>query len=205
MKMKIFLASAAAAAALSASAAQAADFSFVGILPEPNTVLFFDFTVGSASAVTLRTYSYAGGTNAAGTIIARGGFDPILSLYNVATGQRAGQNDDGTCGQVALDPTTGSCYDTYLQSTLAAGTYRVAVTAFSNFGPATLGGAFENDGDFDGRTANFAFDVLNVGVATGPGAGAVPEPATWGMMIAGFGMMGAAMRTRRRSTKVSYA
>jgi hypothetical protein len=33
----------------------------------------------------------------------------------------------------------------------------------------------------------------------------VPEPATWGMMIAGFGMMGAAMRTRRRSTKVSFA
>ena len=33
----------------------------------------------------------------------------------------------------------------------------------------------------------------------------VPEAATWGMMIAGFGMMGAAMRTRRRSTKVSFA
>ena len=36
-------------------------------------------------------------------------------------------------------------------------------------------------------------------------AGAVPETATWGMMIAGFGMMGAAMRSRRRSTKVSFA
>lgn len=36
-------------------------------------------------------------------------------------------------------------------------------------------------------------------------AGAVPETATWGMMIAGFGMMGAAMRTRRRSTKVTFA
>ena len=34
---------------------------------------------------------------------------------------------------------------------------------------------------------------------------AVPETATWGMMIAGFGMMGAALRTRRRSTKVTYA
>jgi hypothetical protein len=36
-------------------------------------------------------------------------------------------------------------------------------------------------------------------------AGAVPETATWGMMIAGFGMMGAALRTRRRSTKVTFA
>ena len=155
--------------------------------------------------MTLRTYSYAGGTNAAGTVIARGGFDPILSLYDVTTGQRVGQNDDGGCDFVAGDPTTGRCYDTYLQSTLAAGTYRVAVTAFSNFGPPTLAGEFENDGIFDGRTADFAFDVLNVGVATGPGAGAVPESATWGMMIAGFGMMGAALRSRRRSTKVSFA
>ena len=38
-----------------------------------------------------------------------------------------------------------------------------------------------------------------------PAAGAVPETATWGMMIAGFGMMGAALRTRRRSTKVTFA
>lgn len=29
--------------------------------------------------------------------------------------------------------------------------------------------------------------------------GAVPEPATWGMMILGFGIMGAAMRRRRNS------
>ncbi|WP_225883127.1 PEPxxWA-CTERM sorting domain-containing protein [Sphingomonas aliaeris] len=35
--------------------------------------------------------------------------------------------------------------------------------------------------------------------------GSVPETATWGMMIAGFGIMGAAMRTRRRSAKVSFA
>jgi len=33
--------------------------------------------------------------------------------------------------------------------------------------------------------------------------GAVPEPATWAMMIAGFGLVGGAMR--RRSTKVAYA
>jgi len=34
---------------------------------------------------------------------------------------------------------------------------------------------------------------------------AVPEPATWAMMLAGFGMMGATMRYRRRSTKVALA
>ena len=34
---------------------------------------------------------------------------------------------------------------------------------------------------------------------------AVPEPATWAMMLVGFGMMGAAMRYRRRATTTVYA
>ena len=36
-------------------------------------------------------------------------------------------------------------------------------------------------------------------------AAAVPEPATWAMMLVGFGMMGATMRYRRRSTTTVYA
>jgi hypothetical protein len=34
---------------------------------------------------------------------------------------------------------------------------------------------------------------------------AVPEPATWAMMLVGFGMVGGAARYRRRSTKLSVA
>ncbi len=36
-----------------------------------------------------------------------------------------------------------------------------------------------------------------------PVTGAVPEPATWAMMIGGFGMVGGAMRRTRRKQKVS--
>lgn len=36
-------------------------------------------------------------------------------------------------------------------------------------------------------------------------AAAVPEPATWGMMIAGFGMLGAAMRRRRYGVMARFA
>lgn len=36
-------------------------------------------------------------------------------------------------------------------------------------------------------------------------AAAVPEPATWAMMLLGFGMMGAAIRYRRSSSSVSFA
>jgi hypothetical protein len=33
---------------------------------------------------------------------------------------------------------------------------------------------------------------------------AVPEPATWAMMLGGFGLMGGAMRYRRRQARISY-
>jgi hypothetical protein len=45
------------------------------------------------------------------------------------------------------------------------------------------------------------FDVVSFSVApfvAGPGVGAVPEPASWTMLIAGFGLAGAAMRRSRR-------
>lgn len=41
------------------------------------------------------------------------------------------------------------------------------------------------------------------GVSAVAGAGGVPEPATWAMMIAGFGLVGAAMR--RRKAQVRFA
>ena len=40
---------------------------------------------------------------------------------------------------------------------------------------------------------SFAFDLVSVSVL-----GAVPEPATWAMMLLGLGGLGAAMRSRRR-------
>jgi hypothetical protein len=57
------------------------------------------------------------------------------------------------------------------------------------------------------------FNVAGLGPVTirgGVGAvsgmiAAVPEPATWAMMFVGFGMMGASMRYRRRSTKAVFA
>jgi hypothetical protein len=35
--------------------------------------------------------------------------------------------------------------------------------------------------------------------------GAVPEPASWAMMVGGFGLIGGALRNRRRSATVSFA
>jgi hypothetical protein len=191
----------AAAAALS-TPALADDYSYTGTLSNPNQVLLFTFTVGSESNVTLRTYSYAGGTMADGAVVSSGGFDPILALFD-STGLKINQNDDGGSAHVPCQ--SGRCYDTFLQQLLSPGTYTVSVQAYSNvaIGP-NLSDGFENDGTFDGRSNAWAFDILNVAQATQVG-GAVPEPATWAMMLLGFGAAGVALRRQRRKGALAIA
>lgn len=47
-------------------------------------------------------------------------------------------------------------------------------------------------------TGSSNFEVFNIGSPTG-----VPEPATWGMMVVGLGMTGAAMRASRRQAQLA--
>lgn len=184
--------------------APASDLSFVGNFTTADDVQLFNLVVGAPSTVTLRTWSYAGGTNAQGDTIARGGFDPILALFD-SSGARINQNDDGGA-LVPADLITGQHYDTYLGSLLNAGAYAVSVMAYSNFsrGP-TLADGFFGGGSFTDATGNardthWAFDVLNVDSASvvSPPPG-VPEPASWAMMITGLGAVGGILRRRRSS------
>lgn len=52
--------------------------------------------------------------------------------------------------------------------------------------------------DFGGGAGRYALTI-----ALAPNA--VPEPATWAMMIGGLGLVGGAMRYRRRTTGVAFA
>ena len=45
----------------------------------------------------------------------------------------------------------------------------------------------------------FEFDSFAAADAINPGGGAVPEPASWAMLLAGFGVVGVASRRRRRT------
>jgi hypothetical protein len=56
---------------------------------------------------------------------------------------------------------------------------------------------------FYNYTDNFVrLDIVDIGMA--PPTGGVPEPASWALMIAGFGLVGAAAR-RRSKVQVTYA
>jgi len=193
-----------------APTANANNFSFTGNFTQDDNVQFFSVTVGVTSNVTFRTWSYAGGVNAAGQTIASDGFDPILAVFD-STGLLIGQNDDGGCGLVAADPETGQCYDTYFTASLGPGTYTVSVMQYNNFanGP-NLSNGFSQQGqgnftgpDFCGTTGPFwdvtcdqndghwAFDALNVGNVT-----TTPEPAS--LALLGSGVLGLVGVLRRK-------
>ncbi|MGF1640653.1 MAG: DVUA0089 family protein [Rhodospirillales bacterium] len=119
------------AVGLGGGGASAASFSFSGTFANDDDVRLFDLTVGDLSTVTLRTSSYAGGTQADGTVVAAGGFDPMIAVFD-ATGLLLAQIDDGPAGSVPVDPVSSGAFDALLTLQLAAGAYTVAVMQYDN-------------------------------------------------------------------------
>jgi PEP-CTERM motif len=92
-------------------------------------------------------------------------------------------------GGGATDP-LGSDFSTFT-SPVATGT-----TAYQLFGA----------NSFDLNQRNLFFTPTATGFSvSATGFGAVPEPATWAMMLVGFGLVGAGMRRRRQKVRVTYA
>lgn len=177
------------------AAVPAANLSFTGALVGDNDVQLFSFTLAADADVALRTWSYAGGTNAAGAVIPAGGFDTVVSLFSGsgASALLIGANDDGF--GVAADPATGSAHDALLEVfALPAGEYTVALTQFANLanGP-TLGDGFLGAGEpgFNGRSSAWALDILGVDAAR-----VIAEPAA--LVLAMFALGAAAAATARR-------
>lgn len=137
---------------------RSANFSFTGAFDHDTDLQFFTFTLFNPTpGVALRTWSYAGGTNAAGEIIPDGGFEPYLNLY-MADGTQMNPGAAGPCtvpptgdpvADLLPDPTTGACADVYYPTTAsfpggiwAAGTYTLVLSMFANPGIGNLPDGF---------------------------------------------------------------
>src|SRR5882724_4617957 len=80
-------------------------FSFTGNFVNDVDKREFFFTLAQAGTVLVQTWSYAGGVNAAGSAIPRGGFDPSIAVFD-SNGSTVAVNRDGGCGPVAADAVT---------------------------------------------------------------------------------------------------
>jgi hypothetical protein len=89
----------------------------------------------------------------------------------------------------------GACSSNFPCGTLAAENFKISTGGlYQNIGDTS---AYADDWAIGSQYTNFAFKAL---------VGAVPEPATWSMMILGFGLVGASLRSRRnQSVRVTYS
>jgi ABC-type amino acid transport substrate-binding protein len=98
-----------------------------------------------------------------------------------------------------------------------ADTLTLAVQAFEGFASPLVFAAYDDAG-----TTGFLIDYFNNGTDSGSitdykagyvdgytgvtlTAAAVPEPASWALMLTGFAMVGGVARYRRRATRVAFA
>jgi hypothetical protein len=159
---------------------------------DPRQDLAGYFTLGSATTV----------TSVKGFINSNGGSTGTVRIYSDAALPDISNLLFSNTFAITASPFRGEWQGVSGQNwALAAGNYWVS---FSSTGA---------DGMFNGvpsPLSNHAFTIsgnwtqfrtLNVGFQIE--AGVVPEPATWAMLIGGFGMVGGSMRYRRRRTSVA--
>ena len=102
--------------------------------------------------------------------------------------------------ETAENPTTTTVLDVFRTGPASRNADGIAHAAVNTDNGVTFVG-FEDQRGTNPDYNDLVFSFTNVAAASG----AVPEPATWGLMLAGFGMVGAGLRSRRRSTTVTYA
>jgi len=156
---------------------------------------------GAPSPISFKGYLYAwDGSKASGSALFASG----LQSYSGAATEFA-----FSTGSLSL--TTGQQYVAFLSTAgLQDGNYTTTtMPLYGNFGSSLVGGGmvwYNSGNNFAALTTNSWDNTSNwVGDAWFKASfnGAVPEPASWAMMVAGFGLAGAAMR--RRKAAISFA
>ena len=152
----------------------------------------------AAPASVNNIYSFALGTTPISFDFSIGGVSPDtrfsttganIFLTNLLTGQTASYNP-----LLTPDNFTTASGDIQNSARLTFG-----FLSGLNFNP-NINNTYQIDLTAGGNTVT-SFAQLG----TGAGPGAVPEPATWSMMLIGFGAMGVSLRRRRRTSNLLQA
>jgi hypothetical protein len=198
-------------ALLAAGCAFADTVSYTGTLNSPEDTWETDATLSSAGTLTIQTWGFGGGTNAAGTVVPSGGFDPFVGVFD-SSGDLIQGTSDGLsnytsftgcppAGLVTIGSVPDNCGDITMSLALAAGTYTVLLSdaeyipnaIFDNPSYGNLsegftdftGGAFQTCADLtdcNNDTANWALEVTTPANVT-----ATPEPGS--LVVCGLGLM----------------
>lgn len=159
-----------------AGIAGAANFSFTGAFTTDDQLQVFLFSAPTVNTL-IRTWGYAGGTNAAGDLVPVGGLDPFLSVFDLnATGGAltpasllVASNDNGpqcptnapNC--VSADPASGNADDSLLQlsALTPGGVYALVLTEAGNVpNGLTFGAGFSEAGQGNFTVNNGCFNNL---------------------------------------------
>ncbi len=212
-------------ALLAAGCALGDTVSYTGTLSSPEDTWETDVTLSSAGTLTLQTFGFGGGTNAAGTVIPSGGFDPFVGVSD-SSGDLIQGTSDGLsnytsftgcppAGLVTIGSVPGNCGDITMSLALAAGTYTVLLSdaeyipnaifdspsygniseGFTDF----TGGAFQTCADLNdcnNDTANWALDVTTPSSVT-------PTPEPRSLAVCALGLMAIVMTWKLKKQKNS--
>jgi hypothetical protein len=198
--------------------------SYTGALTSPEDTFETTATLTTAGTLTLQTLGFGGGTNAAGTVIPSGGFDPFAGVFdsggNLIQGTSdvlSNYNSFSGCppaGLAAIGSVPGNCGDITMSLPLPSGTYTILLSdaayipnaifdspAYGNLNEGftdLTGGVFQTCADLsdcNSPTANWALDVTTpAGVVT-----ATPEPGMTG--VCGLGLAAALFVALKRKQK----
>ncbi len=182
-----------APAILAAGAANAAPIVYDVSLPSPSTwtlagTITTDGTIGALSLADITAFDLTA-TNSSTTSSCSSGSG--CALYGSSA-------FSGSATQLTWD---------FGESPQPEAVFNLPTGGYICFGPSNGDCAFGNQGNvaaysFGGNTAQTYTGVQVIGSVAATAA--VPEPATWAMMIVGFGAVGGAMRQRKR-INVSFA
>ncbi len=106
----------------------AATQSYTGNFVDDDDRFYTSFTVTADSLVTLTSWGYAGGINAAGNAISDGGFDSQLFIFDTNSNLLRADDDSGSVVSVS----SGLSWDAFISMNLVAGDYIAVLTQFNS-------------------------------------------------------------------------